>query len=98
VLDRPQKRATRESNNKYSRHLIIEVSERLFRQFGFQKTTVNDIARELHMSPANIYRFFATKSDIEQAVCLDLLGKIEAEAERIEASGETAGQKYAICS
>jgi hypothetical protein len=35
----------------------------------------------------------ATKSDIEQAVCIDLLGKIEAEAERIAASRGTAGQK-----
>jgi len=32
-----------------------------FRQIGFQKTTVADIARELHMSPANVYRYFAAK-------------------------------------
>jgi AcrR family transcriptional regulator len=92
-IERPRKRATRESNEKDTSQLIIDVAERLFRQYGFQKTTVNDIARELHMSSANIYRFFVSKADIEQAVCMDLLGKIEAEAERIAASGETAGQK-----
>jgi Bacterial regulatory proteins, tetR family len=42
-------------------------AERLFRQIGFQKTTVADIARELHMSPANVYRFFAAKSEINEA-------------------------------
>jgi AcrR family transcriptional regulator len=69
--------------------MIIEAAERLFRQKGFQKTTIADIARELQISPANIYRFFTTKSEINEAVCMDLLGKIEAEAEKIAASSTT---------
>ncbi|MGO8639120.1 TetR/AcrR family transcriptional regulator, partial [Rhizobium ruizarguesonis] len=32
-------------------------------------TTVADIARDLGMSPANIYRFFASKLEIHQALC-----------------------------
>lgn len=84
-------RSERESKEKGK--LIVEVAERLFRQLGFQKTTVADIARELHMSPANVYRFFAAKSEINEAVCMDLLGKIEAEAEKIAASRGTAAQK-----
>jgi AcrR family transcriptional regulator len=75
------------------KELIVEAAERLFRQLGFQKTTVADIARELHMSPANIYRYFTAKSEINEAVCMDLLGKIEAEAEKIAASSGTAAQK-----
>jgi AcrR family transcriptional regulator len=65
----------------------------LFRQIGFQKTTVLDIAHELHMSPTNIYRFFAAKSEINEAVCMDLLGEIEAEARKIAASRGTAMQR-----
>jgi len=60
---------------------------------GFEKTTVSDIARELHMSPANVYRFFAAKSEINEAVCLDLLGKIEADAAKSAASRGTAAQR-----
>jgi AcrR family transcriptional regulator len=45
------------------------------------------------MSPANVYRFFAAKSEINEAVCMDLLGKIEAEAEKIAASRSTATQR-----
>jgi len=56
---------------------IVEVAERLFRQIGFQKTTVADIARELQMSPANVYRFFAAKSEINEAVCRRILAEIE---------------------
>src|SRR5438132_13012704 len=45
------------------------------------------------MSTANIYRFFAAKSEINEAVCLDLLGRIEAEAEKIAAARGTAAQR-----
>lgn len=69
---------------------IVEVAESLYRQIGFQKTTVSDIASELQMSPANIYRYFESKAAINEAVCCDLLGKIEVEAEKIAASQEAA--------
>jgi hypothetical protein len=45
------------------------------------------------MSPANVYRFFVKKSDLNEAVCMSLLRKIEAEAERIAVSSDTAGQR-----
>jgi AcrR family transcriptional regulator len=85
--------AEEEAKGKDARRLIVEVAERRFRQIGFQKTTIADIARELHMSPSNVYRFFAAKSEINAAVCMDILGKIEAEAEKIAASRGTAAQR-----
>jgi AcrR family transcriptional regulator len=85
--------AEKESKEKDTHRQIVEVAERLFRQIGFQKTTVADIARELHMSPANVYRFFAAKSEINEAVCLDFLGRIEADAEKIAASRGNAAQR-----
>lgn len=48
---------------------ILDAAERLFRHYGYAKTNVADIARELGMSPANIYRFFASKVEIHQAIC-----------------------------
>lgn len=47
---------------------ILETAERLFRQFGYRKTTVADIAADLGMSTANVYRFFASKAAITEAV------------------------------
>ena len=41
-----------------TRERILVVAERLFRQIGYQKTTVADIAKELRVSPAGVYRFF----------------------------------------
>ena len=84
---------TRRAQKQEICQLIVQVAERLFRHFGFEKTTVADIARELGMSPANVYRFFRAKSDIEEAVCMDLLRRSEAEAGRIAVSGDTAAQR-----
>ena len=68
-----------------TRDRILEVAERLFRQIGYQKTTVGDIAKELRMSPANVYRFFESKKAIHQAVARGLMGEVELEARRIVA-------------
>src|ERR1700739_699037 len=81
------------SKENDTHELIIEVAERLFQKVGFQKTTGADIARELHMSSANVYRFFAAKSEINEAVCMDVLGRFEVEAERIAASPGPAAQR-----
>jgi AcrR family transcriptional regulator len=60
-----------------TRERILEVAERLFRQLGYQKTTVGDIAKELHMSPANVYRFFDSKKAIHEGVARVLMGEVE---------------------
>jgi AcrR family transcriptional regulator len=62
---------------------ILVVAERLFRQIGYQKTTVADIAKELRMSPANVYRFFDSKKAIHEGVARSLMGEVEVEAQRI---------------
>lgn len=62
---------------------IIATAERLFREIGFQKTTVADIARELRMSPANVYRFFSAKSEINAAVARQLMSEVEQAAQGI---------------
>jgi len=61
-----------------TRTRIIEVAERLFREIGYQKTTVADIAKVLKMSPANVYRFFDSKSAIHRAVARGLMTEVEA--------------------
>jgi len=70
------------------RERIIETAQRLFRQLGFRKTTVADIARELEMSPANVYRFFGSKTEINDAVARQLMGEVESAMEAI-AAGES---------
>jgi AcrR family transcriptional regulator len=66
-----------------TRERILVVAERLFRQIGYQKTTVADIAKELRMSPANVYRFFDSKKAIHEGVARGLMGEVEVETQRI---------------
>jgi AcrR family transcriptional regulator len=66
-----------------TRERILVVAERLFRQIGYQKTTVADIAKELRMSPANVYRFFDSKKAIHEGVARILMGEVEIEASAI---------------
>jgi AcrR family transcriptional regulator len=68
-----------------TRERILVVAERLFRQIGYQKTTVADIAKELRMSPANVYRFFDSKKAIHEGVARSLMGEVEQAAQTIAA-------------
>jgi len=77
-----------------TRERILEVAERLFREIGYLKTTVGDIAKELKMSPANVYRFFESKKAIHQAVARSLMGEVELEAERIVAEPGPAPERF----
>src|SRR5262245_9640899 len=62
---------------------ILDEAERLFRVYGYTKTTVADIARELGMSPANVYRFFPSKSAIHEALADRMVAEVEIGALRI---------------
>jgi AcrR family transcriptional regulator len=59
------------------RERILVTAERLFREIGYQKTTVADIAKTLRMSPANVYRFFDSKKSINAGVARRLMREVE---------------------
>src|SRR3954452_23319404 len=76
-----------------TRERILEVAERLFREIGYQKTTVADIAKLLRMSPANVYRFFDSKKAIHEGVARTLMGGVEDAAEGIAGRREPAAAR-----
>ncbi len=72
---------------------VVETAERLFRQFGYLKTTVGDIAAELGMSSANIYRFFASKAAITEAVLQKVTGEVIDEARSVAAASDLKAEE-----
>jgi AcrR family transcriptional regulator len=76
-----------------TRERIIQTAEGLFRRLGFAKTAVADIAAELKMSPANVYRFFPSKSAIVEAICKRCLGEIEEKAGAVARSKASAAER-----
>ena len=63
-----------------TRARIVEAAEALFLRLGYAKTAVADIAAELKMSPANVYRFFPSKNAIVEAICQRFLLEVEEQA------------------
>jgi AcrR family transcriptional regulator len=69
-----------------TRHCILMAAWDHFRQLGFRKTTIADIAGTLGMSSANIYRFFPSKDALTEAICRNMLGALT-ETARSAAAG-----------
>ena len=62
---------------------IAEAAEVLFRDVGYSKTTVGEIAKALGMSQANVYRYFPTKASINEVICERVVLRIEARCKSI---------------
>src|SRR5262245_58791350 len=76
-----------------TRARIIDTADALFRRLGYAKTAVADIASELGMSPANVYRFFPSKIAIVQAICQRCLNELEQKTWAIARSRAPATQR-----
>ncbi|KAB1075234.1 TetR/AcrR family transcriptional regulator [Methylobacterium planeticum] len=85
-----------EESSPTTRCRILETAERFFREIGYQKTTVADIAKTLRMSPANVYRFFDSKKSINEAVVERVTREVEALIAAIAAQpGLSASERIA---
>jgi len=76
-----------------TRARIIETADALFRRLGYAKTAVADIAAELGMSPANVYRFFPSKNAIVEAICQRCLAMLEEKAWAVARSRGSAASR-----
>lgn len=72
-MDRPV-RTGKESDEARAR--ILGAAEERFRRVGHHRTSVADIAAELGMSPANIYRFFPSRNAIDESICGRLMNEV----------------------
>ena len=85
------------SKKQDTRRTIIEGAERLFSQVGFQKINLADIAHELRMSLADVFRLFPTRAKINEAVGRRLLSEVEATVDDIvQLSGPASKKLRAI--
>ncbi len=71
----------KEPNLPEDRLRILKYSRNKFHSEGFYKTTMDELARELHVSKKTIYKYFPSKENLLQEICLDtsceIMNKIE---------------------
>ena len=76
-----------------TRAKILAEAERLFRHYGYTKTTIGDISEACSMSPANIYRFFPSKSALTEAICCRVIGSIEEQLQAVVRTSAPASER-----
>ena len=55
---------------------LLEEAQKLFRQFGLKKTTMEDIAKAMGKGKSTLYYYFCSKEDIFDAVILKEMGEV----------------------
>lgn len=64
---------TRKEKKKQTRRAIIDAAVHLFERKGFEKTSIEELAREAGIGKGTIYTYFQTKSEIFYAFCEEQL-------------------------
>ena len=76
------------------REQIVEAAREHFSHYGYEKTTVSDLAKSIGFSKAYIYKFFDSKQAIGEAICSKTLSAIVAAVEEAVAGAPTATEKF----
>jgi AcrR family transcriptional regulator len=75
------------------REQIVEAAGEHFGRYGYDKTTVSDLAKAIGFSKAYIYKFFDSKQAIGEAICSKTLSAIVAAVEEALAGASTPTEK-----
>src|SRR5437870_6030239 len=72
----------------------LEAAKQHFSRYGYEKTTVSDLAKAIGFSKAYIYKFFDSKQAIGEAICSKTLNAIIAAVEQAVAGASTPTEKF----
>jgi AcrR family transcriptional regulator len=87
----PQSRGPADHN---VREQILEAAGEHFSHYGYDKTTVSDLAKAIGFSKAYIYKFFNSKQAIGEAICAKTLSALVAAVEEAVAGASTPTEKF----
>ncbi len=76
------------------RDQIIEAASACFCHYGYNKTTVADLARNIGFSKAYIYRFFESKQAIGEAICAAKLAGLVAGVRAAMEEGKSPTDRF----
>lgn len=73
---------------------IVEAATEYFSRYGYEKTTVSDLAKEIGFSKAYIYKFFDSKQAIGEVICANCLAAMIAAVSENVADAHSATEKF----
>ncbi|TMU28563.1 TetR/AcrR family transcriptional regulator [Halomonas sp. ATBC28] len=76
------------------REQIVAAAEEHFSHYGYEKTTVSDLAKSIGFSKAYIYKFFDSKQTIGEAICSKVLSAIIEAIEEAVMNAPTPTEKF----
>ncbi|HEX7911645.1 MAG TPA: TetR/AcrR family transcriptional regulator [Paraburkholderia sp.] len=75
------------------RDQIVAAATEHFSRYGYDKTTVSDLAKAIGFSKAYIYKFFESKQAIGEMICVNCLHEIESEVRTAVAETDLPPEK-----
>ncbi|PRX26617.1 TetR family transcriptional regulator [Paraburkholderia sp. BL18I3N2] len=75
------------------RDQIVAAATDHFSRYGYEKTTVSDLAKAIGFSKAYIYKFFESKQAIGEMICANCLQEIESEVRTAVAETDLPPEK-----
>jgi AcrR family transcriptional regulator len=80
-----------------TRQLVADVALKMFREIGFEKTTMRAIAQEAGVSVGNAYYYFASKDELVQELYIQVQNEhASAAAQALEGIPDLAGRMKAV--
>lgn len=75
------------------RDQIVEAATEYFGHYGYEKTTVSDLAKAIGFSKAYIYKFFDSKQAIGEVICSNRLSAIRLAIDEAVAGAPSASEQ-----
>lgn len=73
---------------------IVDAATEYFTHYGYEKTTVSDLAKAVGFSKAYIYKFFDSKQAIGEVICANRLSMIMAAVDEATSGATTASERF----
>jgi AcrR family transcriptional regulator len=85
---------TRGPSDHDVRTQIVAAATEYFARYGYEKTTVSDLAKEIGFSKAYIYKFFESKQAIGEVICTNRLDDMRRAVDAAIADATGASDRF----
>jgi AcrR family transcriptional regulator len=85
---------TRGPSDHDVRTQIVDAATDYFTRYGYEKTTVSDLAKEIGFSKAYIYKFFDSKQAIGEVICGNRLAEMRRAVDAAIADASSASDRF----